>query len=332
MSNREIMLTVKMLAYNHEKYIAQAIESIVAQKTEYRYELLIGEDCSTDATREIIRKYKDKYPEIIRVIFHKKNMGCTKNSYSLDVHARGKYIAGCEGDDFWCDEERIQKDVDFLEANPQYQAICHRCVIVDEEGREIQEGQIPERSDFWNFDKQIFTLEDFQEWKTPGHGIAHTRRNAFRNMNTDYSIVYKASSRVGDRTHLLIDVIEGDIYCAGDVVGCYRYRTDGGQGNYMETQKKKNLKAEDFLMMRRLEHWSLKQKGVQLNLDDIKKDRLAGSVVILLRNPGRENLQAVLRIIRYSGQPLRYLYYVLKTATIKWYYWKIRGTDMLIRL
>ncbi len=332
MGNDEVMLTVKMLAYNHEKYIAQAIESVISQKTKYRYELLIGEDCSTDATREIIKRYRDQYPEIIHVIFHKQNMGCTKNSYSLDIHARGKYIAGCEGDDFWCDEERIQKDVDFLEANPQYAGICHRCAVVDEAGRELAENQIPDRAGFWKFDKQIYTLADFQEWKTPGHGSAHTRRNFFCNTDVDYSIVFKASKRVGDRTHLLIAAIEGDIYCADDVVSCYRYRTSGGQGNYMETQKKRNLKAEDFLMMRRLEHWSLQEKGIRLNLDGIKKDRLAGSVVIFLKDPSRENLNVVLRIVRYSGEPLRYLYYAFKTIGIKWFYWKIRGTDALVSL
>lgn len=332
MNSNEVMLTVKMLAYNHERYIAQAIESILAQKTEYKYEILIGEDCSTDGTREIVRKYASEYPDIVRPILHKKNMGCTKNSYSLDIHARGKYVAGCEGDDYWCDETRIQRDVDFLESHPEYVGICHKCKIVDEIGNEIGENEIAERAAFWKFSKEIFTLKDFEEWKIPGHGSAQTRRNMFKNSNQDYSIVYKASKRVGDRTHLLIHVVEGDIYCMNDVVSCYRYRTSGNQNNFMEIQKRNNLKAEEYLMMCRLENWAKKSKGKKLDLSRIKKDRFAGSIVIFMKNPSKENWKVVCDIIKYSRQPIKYMFYALKIFILKTYYWKVLKTDKLISL
>ncbi len=332
MRNNEIMLTVKMLAYNHEKYIAQAIESIVSQKTEYRYELLIGEDCSTDNTRAVIQEYEERYPEIIRVIYQKHNLGCTKNSYSLDLHARGKYVAGCEGDDFWCDDSRIQKDVEYLESHPEYVGVCHKCRIVDEEGREIAPDTLDSREKFWEFDKDVFTLRDYEKWLTPGHGCAQTRRNVIKGSALDYSIIYKASKRVGDRTHLLVHIVEGDIRCMPDVVACYRYRISGNHNNFMTFQKQNNIRDEDYLMMMRLEQWALRNKGIKLDLETVKKDRFAGSVVTWMNNPVKENGRVVRNIICYSGKPLRYCWYLIKITAMKQYYWKIKKTDKRVKL
>lgn len=326
------MLTVKMLAYNHEKYIAQAIESILSQKTEYRYELLIGEDCSTDSTRKIIQDYEAKYPEIIRVIYQKHNRGCTKNSYCLDLLARGKYIAGCEGDDFWCDDSRIQRDIDYLEAHPEYVGICHKCRIVDEEGKEIDADSLGKREKFWEFDKDIFTLQDYEKWLTPGHGCAQTRRNVMKENDLDYSIIYKASKRVGDRSHLLIHIVEGNIRCMKDVVACYRYRTSKDHSNFMALQKQKNIKDEDYLMMVRLEEWALKNKNITLDLNAIKKDRFVGSVVIWMKNSTKENRKVIKNIICYSKEPIKYFFCLIKVMVMKQFYWKVLKTDKLIKL
>lgn len=331
-SCEEVMLTVKMLAYNHEKYIAKAIESIVSQKTEYRFELLIGEDCSTDATKEIIERYARKYPEIIRPIYHKINKGCTRNSYALDVQARGKYIAGCEGDDFWCDDTRIQRDVDFLEAHPEYSGICHKCMIVNEEGEEIPEKSFSDREAFWRFNKKVYTLKDFERWMLPGHGSTHTSRNVIKGHEKECSIVYKASNQVGDRTHTLLQILAGDIYCMNDIVSCYRYRTKSDNKNFMALQRNRNLKDEEFLMLRKLEKWARDNKGVRINLDQVKKDRVAASAVFLMRNPSRENLRVVSRIIKNSENPIKYLYYVVKAVCLKAYYLFIKKEDRLVKL
>ncbi len=329
---KEIMLTVKMLAYNHERYIAKAIESILSQETEYTYELLIGEDCSTDKTREIVRSYQEQYPDIIRVVYQEYNKGCTQNSYSLDINSKGKYIAGCEGDDYWCDNKRIQKDVDFLEQHPEYVGVSHRCKIVDDDGNEIPENEIPSRLKFWEFDKEIFTLKDYEKWLTPGHGSTQTRRNVIKENNLDYSIVYKASKRVGDRSHLLIHIVEGDIYCMKDVVSCYRYRVASDQNNFMTIQRKNNLRDEDFLMMTRLEDWAWDNKRIKLDLSEVKKDRLVGSVVCFMHDRTKKNLKVILSIIGYSRHPVKYTLYTIKVLFIKLYYWKVLKTDKIIKL
>lgn len=113
-------VSVKTITYNHEKFIAQCIEGIMMQKTNFAFEYIIGEDCSTDSTMEIVQEYARRYPDVIRIITAEKNVGAVENDNRTDRACRGKYVAFCEGDDFWTDPYKLQKQVDFLEANPQY--------------------------------------------------------------------------------------------------------------------------------------------------------------------------------------------------------------------
>jgi glycosyltransferase involved in cell wall biosynthesis len=106
-----------MIAYNHEPFIAQAIEGILMQKTDFPIELIIGEDCSTDKTREICIEYQNKYPAIIKLQLPDTNKGMQRNFVENMQAASGKYIALCEGDDYWTDPLKLQRQIDFLEAN-----------------------------------------------------------------------------------------------------------------------------------------------------------------------------------------------------------------------
>jgi len=118
------LVSVKMITYNHEPYIAQAIEGVVKQETEYPFELIIGEDCSTDRTREIVFDYQRKYPHIIRVITSDRNVGMKKNGYRTTKACRGKYIAFCEGDDYWHHPYKLQKQVDYMETHSECELVC----------------------------------------------------------------------------------------------------------------------------------------------------------------------------------------------------------------
>ena len=142
MSN-DIMVSVYCLTYNHERYVRDALESFVNQKTNFRYEVLVHDDASTDHTAQIIREYAAKYPDVIRPILQ------TENQYSKQVDigptfvrpcVRGKYIASCEGDDYWCDDNKLQKQVDFLEAHPEYAACVHDTKILDCRTGEMNHG------------------------------------------------------------------------------------------------------------------------------------------------------------------------------------------------
>ena len=106
MSQEQIDISVVMLTYFHENYIAQALDSVLSQETDLRYEILIGDDASGDCTPDIIREYAARYPDIVRPVLRTENLGANRNGWDLGHRARGKYIAYLEGDDFWLDPQK----------------------------------------------------------------------------------------------------------------------------------------------------------------------------------------------------------------------------------
>ena len=114
------VVSICTITYNHELYIAETIESFLRQKTNFSFEIIIDEDCSTDFTANIIKKFSQNYPKIIKENCRNKNVGMYLNGIENLKKARGKYIALCEGDDYWTDPLKLQKQVDFLEQNNDY--------------------------------------------------------------------------------------------------------------------------------------------------------------------------------------------------------------------
>jgi glycosyltransferase involved in cell wall biosynthesis len=119
----EILVSVWMTTYNHESYISDAIEGVINQKTNFSWELIIGEDSSTDKTREICLKYKNKYPGKIKLILNTQNIGLIANYNTTLQKCKGKYVAYCDGDDYWPDPFKLQKQVDFLELNKSFELV-----------------------------------------------------------------------------------------------------------------------------------------------------------------------------------------------------------------
>ncbi len=327
-----IMVSVVVGTYNQERFIGETLASIVAQQTNFRFEVIVGEDCSTDGTRAVVEEYAARYPDIVRPVYHATNQGATKNGLVCLKLARGKYLACCDGDDYWCDEHRLQYEVDYLEHHPEYIGVNSRCRVVNDAGQEIPSEQIGARVRFWANEAGEFTLADFTAWRMPGHNSALVYRNIFLTHPEDMELYPYASPIVGDRTTVFLLTLYGKIRCLDRVVSCYRFRDDAGKSNFMAVYKNQNRKDEDFLMLRQLERWAWAHKQVRLDLSTVKKDRLAGAVVTLLRQPSRHNVAVVGRIIRYSGEPVRYGWYALKALLLKTYYWRICGEDRLLQL
>lgn len=114
----ELMLSVAIITYNQEKYIAQTLDSILQQKHNYSYEIIIGEDCSTDGTRAILEMYRKRFPEIVKPIYNEKNLGLIKNYFNVINNCSGKYIMECGGDDYWL-PGKVEKQIVYMENNPE---------------------------------------------------------------------------------------------------------------------------------------------------------------------------------------------------------------------
>ena len=123
----DIIVSICCITFNHAPYIRECLEGFMMQKTNFAFEILIHDDCSTDGTTEIIKEYESKFPEIIKPLYEEENQwvkGRRGNKEFNFPRAQGKYIALCEGDDYWTDPLKLQKQVDFLEANPDY-GMCY---------------------------------------------------------------------------------------------------------------------------------------------------------------------------------------------------------------
>ena len=130
----DVLVSVICNTYNHEAYIRQCMEGFLAQKTSFRFEILVHDDASTDHTADIIREYEAKYPELIYPIYQIENQYSKGNPISPTIQfprARGKYLAFCEGDDYWTDPFKLQKQVSFLETHSDYSSSVHNVLTID---------------------------------------------------------------------------------------------------------------------------------------------------------------------------------------------------------
>jgi Glycosyl transferase family 2 len=125
-------LSVAMITYNHARFIRQAIESVLAQKVNFDYEIVIGEDCSTDGTRAIVTDLSRRYPSRIVPLLRKRNLGGPRNFLGTLATCRGQYLALLEGDDYWICTNKLQKQVDFLDAHPNWNICCSRAQVRNE--------------------------------------------------------------------------------------------------------------------------------------------------------------------------------------------------------
>jgi glycosyltransferase involved in cell wall biosynthesis len=170
-------VSIVSISYNQEKYIRQALDSFLMQKTDFDFEVIIGDDCSTDGTPAILAEYAKAYPDIIKPILRTKNLGPQKNATDVLRAAKAKYIAVCEGDDFWTDPEKLQRQVDFLEGEPEY-ALCFHPVRVVFENNEEKESVYPDRT-------TDFTTEKLLEQNFIQTNSVMYRRQNYDNMPTD---------------------------------------------------------------------------------------------------------------------------------------------------
>lgn len=138
--SRELMVTIRCLVYNHEPYLRQCLDGFVMQQTNFRFEAIVHDDASTDGSAAIIREYAEKYPDIIKPIYETENQYSKRNGSIrriLNEHTHGKYVAYCEGDDYWTDSLKLQKQVDFMESHPDFSICTHHCDEYDQDNGQL---------------------------------------------------------------------------------------------------------------------------------------------------------------------------------------------------
>lgn len=238
--NEEVMVSVQCITYNHEKYIRKALDGFVMQKTNFRFEVIVHDDASTDKTTEIIREYADKYDFIIP-IFQKENQYSKKIPFAIKYIyplMTGKYVACCEGDDYWTDPNKLQTLYDYMVSHPECSMCCHAY-----ENIEANTEKIIEEIHTLREDGEI-TIQKAIKYDNPTQIASQMfRRECVMNKPEIYN-----NRGVGDYTILLYAATLGEIHYINKIMARHRVASDGSWTNRVYRNKKLRINHDENMI------------------------------------------------------------------------------------
>lgn len=236
----DVMVSIYVATYNHEPYITRALDSILMQKTRYSYEVFVGEDCSTDNTRQVLKDWEHRHPGAFTILYRPENMSkqAVSNTQDIKNRCKGKYLIALEGDDFWTDPEKLEKQVAFLEAHPEYYAVAHNCTVVGADS-------LPNGETYPECKEEEYTMRHFASDILPGQLTTLLTRNYMTDPKFDRSL---ADLRVGpgDRRVYFSILCHGRIYCMQEAMSAYRHITRCGSSfsaTYRYSYEKEELNS-----------------------------------------------------------------------------------------
>lgn len=227
------LVSIRCLAYNHEKYIEQAIDGFLMQETTFPFEIVIHDDASTDHTADIIRQYAKEYPNIIRPIYETENQYSKKDGSLrriMDKALRGRYTALCEGDDLWISREKLQKQVSFLESHDEYTMVFHAANY-------LKNGEII-KNDRHNNVECNYSTDDLIRG---GGAFCATCSLCFRTSAFLDRYLFQLSADVGDHPLQIAMSLKGKVHYFPDIMSSYRV-SQGGDSSWSSTMGKKDQK------------------------------------------------------------------------------------------
>lgn len=209
--------------YEHDKYISQAIDSILMQRTKYLYHIIIADDCSTDDTIPIILRYQKQFPDKIIVAISKKNTNGRFRADVIKYISKAEYFCNLDGDDYWTDPYKIEKQVSFLDEHPEYIGITGNVRVVNEDGSK-------QHRDMWKYyfqNTHIYGIENVIKWEQVSHISVLLHRNIFLEWtDEDFEDFYECKAN-GDIKLSFVLGIKGDIFYSSDIYGDHRRTFEG---------------------------------------------------------------------------------------------------------
>ncbi|ANZ46001.1 glycosyltransferase [Cloacibacillus porcorum] len=234
MSDNTVLLSICCFAYNHEKYIRETLDGFLKQEVPFKYEVIIHDDASTDSTQKIIREYECKYPEVIKPIYQKQNQysqGVNIFCTHISPCIKGRYIALCEGDDYWLDANKLKKQIDFMEVHREYIATTHQCIIVNDDG--CPTARYSPTFLYVSKQARVFTYNDAEKFLLPGQTATLVFR---RRAIVDYNLSNWAP--LLDFSLVAFLSMQGDIYVFPDIMSAYRSMATNGSSYSVRYKRK----------------------------------------------------------------------------------------------
>ncbi|MBO4267444.1 MAG: glycosyltransferase [Lachnospiraceae bacterium] len=293
-------LSVIFITYNHGAYVEKALRSVLAQETDFPFEVVVGEDCSDDGTQEILKRIAKEYPEHeatgpgdrqIRLFLRQKNTGGrpTLNVYETTKRCTGEYLAYLEGDDYWTDPHKLQKQVDILESHSEYIAVTHDIEMVDEHDDPITDKEILKIGDLYDW-RGVFTYRDYcYSGKWPGHYATVVSRNIYKDEKYDYTILYRASDFTDDALINLFLLMQGDIYRTNEKMSAWRYVKKTGGSNWNSIAIKRNIAREDSYLSKTMMQWIEQYRALSDYSTDLCLKNFGAALKDYIRKPTAAN-------------------------------------------
>ena len=314
---KQPLVAIKCLVYNHEPYLRDCLEGFVMQQTNFPFVAIVHDDASTDGSAAIIRKYEEKYPDIIKPIYEAENQyskrdGSLGRIMNAAVDVTGaKYVAMCEGDDYWTDPLKLQKQVDFMEANPEYSITSHRYTIYNHEERVFTQDYL---ADLFEDKKNVFGVA-FERKNYLDYPYMQTMTVMYKNdcLNYDY---YTKLPIKGDLSLFYVSLLGGKGYCLNFDGAVYRRSNTGVYAKKTWDQKHFvgfNLYSKMYLYTQDIVFLPHALSHKDLVLSDIKNNILEGKTI------NKKCLRDVLCFLWKIGR----MQEVIK-RWLKIYYWKIK--------
>lgn len=239
----DIKVSVVCCVYNHERYLRKCLESLTSQQTNFRYEVIVHDDASTDRSAEIIREFEEKFPNIIVPIYQVENQYSQGNNPALIVlkQARGEYIAICEGDDFWTSEHKLQTQADFLDENLDYSMCAHASYYAHED------GSLYSDMFFRPFDssREVMIQEVLDGWNFATNSLVY-RKVARKEL----IIPFRGDCPNGDYALAVYLALNGKVYYIDELMSAYRKESVGSLNWVWKEDHTKFIEArEKFISM-----------------------------------------------------------------------------------
>ncbi len=312
LADKKPVVSISMTTYNHEKYIAQAIKSVLMQEVDFDYQLVIGEDCSTDHTRDIVIHYANEYPDRIIAILHDKNVGLKANSMCIRKYLQGEFIISLEGDDYWTDKHKLSRQVHFLEKNHQYVGVSHKHFDVNEIGEKIRgQKKIAYASGYTP--KNIYDFKEVEKYYLSAHTATILYRNFYKILSKDQIKIYDNCDVVGDRKLNLVLACMGDVYRLNCYMSAYRHHNK----SWTEEARSGGLPFYGYKIIPKLEKLAYDMFDMKLEFREGKMRCWYGSCVELLKHFSMENYDAV-RTIWKDGRKIDKILFLL-THTVSYF-------------
>lgn len=292
----DVLVTIICIVFNHGKYLKETIEGFLMQKCNFKFNVYIQDDCSTDNSREIIKEYERRYPKIIKGFYLDTNIYSQGISplFNLLEKVDSDYVAICEGDDYWIDEYKLQKQINFLQSNSDYIATYHNVLVVDDDSKVYKETNeiMP------LYVSHDFTIENIEKnLLCCSQTASLVFKNFWKEWDKRRKKIFLECQANGDIKLNVVLLLLGKIYFLEDIMSCYR--KSYSNESYTAKNYQKNLCLYFIISRKSIEKMILEMfnKKIHFHLEKYVKN----SIVFFMKKPNFENFNIMIKCIKSIG-------------------------------